>query len=81
MKSTQAQFADWTTLRKELLAARKAANITQTQLANRMGYCSTTLAHWESGRRRTPGAQGLIDWANALGLDIVFVRRKEFEVK
>lgn len=74
MKSTQPQFADWPTLRGELIKTRHLARMTQSQLAARTGYSLAALGYWESGRRK-PKLQGLIDWANALGLDIVFVRR------
>lgn len=74
MKSTQPQFADWPTLREELVRTRRTACITQSQLAARTGYSLAALSYWESGRGK-PKLQGLIDWANALELDIVFVRR------
>lgn len=74
MKSTQPQFADWPTLRGELIRMRRLNQMTQFELASRMGYSLATLSYWESGRYN-PKLQGLIDWANTLGLDIVFVRR------
>lgn len=50
-------------------AARKAANLTQKQLAEKMGVSYVNIAQWENGRRN-PKIETLQKIADALGYTI-----------
>jgi transcriptional regulator with XRE-family HTH domain len=63
----------------DLLALRKSAGLTQTQLAEKLGnggYTKGVVSEIEAGRRNI-GLSLLTDWANACGYDveIAFIRQ------
>lgn len=49
-------MADGVSVGKALRDARKAAGLTQEELANRLRYTRPTIAMWESGKREPPVA-------------------------
>jgi transcriptional regulator with XRE-family HTH domain len=52
-----------------LVAGRKRAGLTQTQLAERMGRAQSTLARWETGHQHPP-LESVIDALHACGLEL-----------
>lgn len=58
----------------QLARARVARRWSQTKTALRCGYSRPILCRWESGRD-LPRLTSFVDWANALGFDVVLVRK------
>ena len=56
-----------------LAAARKNAGMTQHQLAETLGVCDSTVAHWESGRS-LPNITYVTPLEEVLGMPIENVR-------
>ena len=54
---------------QNLKAARKAAGLTQRELAEKIGYSEKSVSKWESGNTIAPGAM-LPEIAKVLGTDI-----------
>lgn len=59
---------------EQLSAAREAQGISQAELAHRLGYYPVSISTWETGRAK-PIYNSLVDWANALGFDVVLEPR------
>lgn len=59
---------------RELIAVRKAWNMSQDDLADLIGVKPGTLAKYETGLYQ-PRLSQLIAWANALGYDLTIRQR------
>jgi transcriptional regulator with XRE-family HTH domain len=55
-------------LRRLLIEAREAANVTQTELANRLGHTQSFVSNYERGQRRLDVPEFILI-CRALGLD------------
>lgn len=60
---------DWTKMRTTLVRMRRAASMTQGEVAAEMGVTGNTLSLWENGHR-TPDVKHLIGWAAVFGLGV-----------
>lgn len=60
----------------ELRAARVRAGVSQSALAEKMGYALSVFSKWERGTY-APNLRRLMDWAEALGLEIRIIEREE----
>ena len=60
-------------LKITLAAARKNVGMTQQQLADALGVCGSTIAHWESGRS-LPNITYVTPLEEVLGMPIENVR-------
>lgn len=58
----------------DLRSERMAQGLTMREFARRTGWDRSLIGEWERGKRRIHGP-GLMDCANALGLDVVLVRQ------
>lgn len=59
-----------------LAAARKRFNLPSRSLAHRIGYDHTGICKWEK-ESNSPSLRAAIDWADALGLEIVLQKKGE----
>lgn len=58
---------------------RIVKDVNQEVLQKRIGCSKNSLSWWETGRH-TPRLMGFIDWANALGFDVVLKRALPYGV-
>lgn len=65
----------WRRLTRQLRAARWSDDVTQTDVALRIGSHRNSLQAWEMGTNN-PQLRSFVAWADALGFDVVLRPRR-----